>query len=184
MKLDDAISKRHSVRRFTEKKPNWRLIIEAIDSARQAPSAGNIQTAKFILVDDKKVIEKIAEASQQDFIKDAHFVVVFCSDHSQAERMYDTRAARYTKQQSGAAIQNFLLKITELGLATCWVGAFVDDQIKDILKIPGHIEVEGIFPIGFELGKTTQKTKKELSGIMFFNSYGNKFMKQWARSET
>jgi len=184
MKLDDAISKRHSVRRFVEKKPNWRTIIEAIDAASLAPSAGNIQTLKFILVDEKEKIEKIAEACQQDFVKDAHFLVVFCSDSSQAERMYDERALRYVKQQAGAAIENFLLKLTELGLATCWIGAFVDDQVKDILKIPSNIEVEGIFPIGIELGKVKQKTKKELSGIMFFNNYGNKFMKKWIRSDT
>jgi nitroreductase len=184
MKLDEAIEKRHSVRNFTTKKPNWRHIIEAIDSARFAPLAGNIQTLKFILVDDKEKINKIADACQQDFISDSHFVVVFCSDVTQCERMYDERALRYAKQQAGAAIQNFLLKLTELGLSTCWVGAFVDDQVKDILKIPENIDVEAIFPIGFELGKLKQKNKKELSGIMFFNSYGSKFMKDWVKSST
>jgi len=183
MELDEAISKRHSVRRFTEKKPDWRKIIEAIDAARLAPCAGNIQTLKFILVDDKKLIEKIAGACQQDFVNDAHFVVVFCSDLTQAERMYGERALRYVKQQTGAAIENFLLKLTELKLATCWVGAFVDEQIKDILRIPENIDVEAIFPIGFELGKPVKKNKKELSGILFFNSYGNKFMKEWIKSE-
>ncbi|MEM3405424.1 MAG: nitroreductase family protein [Candidatus Pacearchaeota archaeon] len=184
MKLDEAIEKRHSVRKFTTKKPNWRDIIEALDAARLAPSAGNIQTLRFILVDDKEKIKKIAEACQQQFIADSYYVVVFCSDPSQAVRMYDERALRYVKQQAGAAIQNFLLKITELGLATCWVGAFVDNQIKDILQIPKNIEVEAVFPIGYELGKSEQRKKRELSGILFFNRYGNKYMKEWVKTET
>jgi nitroreductase len=184
MRLNEAIEKRHSVRRFTSKKPNWRHIIEAIDAARLAPSAGNIQTLKFILVDDDKLIKKIATACQQDFISDSHFLVVFCSDVNQCERMYDERALRYAKQQAGAAIENFLLKITELGFATCWVGAFYDEEVKEILKIPGNIDIEAILPIGIELGKEKQKKKKELSGIMFFNSYGNKFMKEWIKSLT
>lgn len=178
MNLDEAIKKRHSVRKFLTKKVNWRKIIEAIDAARLAPLAGNIPTLKFILVDDPEKIASLAEAAQQDFIAQTDYVVVVCSNTEQLKRMYGERGEKYARQQAGAAIENFLLKITELGLATCWIGAFYDEEVKKILKIPENIDVEAFFPIGYEFGKEKQKPKPELSASLFFNEWGNKYMKK------
>ncbi len=179
MQLDKTIQSRHSVRKFKSKKPDWRDIIECIDAARYAPIAGGIYSLKFILVDDKEKIQKIAKASQQDFIATAHYVVVACTNPTRTINSYGERGKRYCKQQAGAGIQNFLLKIEELGLSACWVGAFVDDQIKSILKIPADVDVEAIFPIGYEFEKKrTQKMKIEVDRILYFNEYKNKKMKK------
>ena len=48
MELDRVIKKRKSVKNFTNKKPDWRDIVDAIDSARFAPMAGNKFNLKFI----------------------------------------------------------------------------------------------------------------------------------------
>jgi len=176
MELDEAIQNRHSARKFRSEKPDWRDIIECIDSARYAPMAGNNYTLKFILVNDKKKIQKIADASQQSFIAQAQYVVVVCSNPSRTKNAYDERGEKYCKQQAGAAIQNFLLKIEEKGLATCWIGAFVDDLIKDILKVPKNVDVEALFPIGYEFKRYSEKVKIDLDNILYFEKYGNKKM--------
>jgi nitroreductase len=80
------------------------------------------------------------------------------------------------KTTSRAAIENFLLKINECGLATCWVGHFYDEKIKRILKIPSEIEIEAIFPIGYPFEKPKNKRKIELDEILYFNEYKNKKM--------
>lgn len=179
MDLDKAITSRVSVRRFKSKKPNWRDIIECIDSARYAPMAGGSYTPKFILVDDDLNIQKIAEACQQDFIKQAHYVVIVCSNPSRTINAYGDRGEVFSRQQAGAAIQNFLLKIEEFGLSTCWVGYFVEEQIKRVLKIPEGVNVEAVFPIGFEYSKKkTQKAKIDLDQVLYFNSYGKKKMRE------
>lgn len=177
MELDKAIKSRHSARKFTSRQVSWKDILEAIDYARLAPLAGNIPTLKFLIVTEKENIEKLAEASQQEFVSQASYVVVVCSDTGQAERSYDERGKKYSSQQAGAAIENFLLKLTELGLATCWIGAFSDNQVKRILKIPDNIEVEALFPIGYELGTGKQKFKPALDNIIFFDFWRNKYMK-------
>jgi len=178
MDLDKAIKSRQSVRKFSSKKPDWRDIIECIDSVRYAPMAGNYFSLKFIVVDDKKKIEKLAEAAQQDFILKAQYVVVVCTNPKTTLNAYEERGKIYCRQQAGAAIQNFLLKIQEKGLSTCWVGYFVDEQIKNELKIPANINVEAIFPIGYELGKTRKKSKINIDHILFFNKYKEKKMKK------
>jgi nitroreductase len=178
MGFDSLAKKRHSVRKFTSRKPDWRKIILALDIASQAPLSGNVNTRKYILVDEKEKIEKLADAAQQPFIKNAFYVVVFCSDISKTKIAYKERAEKYSRQQAGAAIQNFLLKLTEYGMSTCWIGAFHDTTVKRILKIPEDIEVEAFFPIGYELGKSKPKPKPELNNNIFFNEYENKYMKK------
>lgn len=177
MKVEEAINERHSVRRFSSKKPNYREIIEAVDAANKTPLAGNICTLRFIVVSDKEKIKELAEASQQDFISQASYIVVVCSSNKEIERFYDERGLMYSRQQAGAAIENFLLRITELGLASCWIGAFSDSSVKNILSIPDNIEVEALLPVGYEFGKTKQRKKPKLDAVLFFDKYGNKFMK-------
>lgn len=179
MELSKAIISRHSVKKFKSKKPDWRDIIKCIDFARYAPMAGNNFTLKFILVDDREKIEKIADACQQNFVGDVSYIVVVCSNPSRLVNAYEKNGGKFNKQQVGAAIENFLLKIEEEKLATCWVGYFVEKNIREILKIPEGIEIEAIFPIGYELEKSyTKKEKVDLDNILFFNEFKNKKMKK------
>lgn len=179
MQLDKAINSRRSVRSFKQtKKVNWRDILECLDSIKYSPFAGNNSVLKAIIISDKDKIEKISQSSQQEFISEADYAVVICSNPSRLTSAYGKRGEIYSRQQAGAAIQNFLLKITETGLSTCWIGHFVESQIKDLLKIPEEVNVEAIFPIGYE-GSRSPRTKKlhsDLDNLLFFNSYGNKKM--------
>ncbi|MCK5449405.1 nitroreductase family protein [Candidatus Pacearchaeota archaeon] len=177
MQLQDAIKKRKSVRRYFDKKPDWRKIIRAIDMARFAPSAGNNFVLRFILVSDEKKIAKLAEAAQQDFVGTAKYVVVAVSDDSKLVRSYGDKGVRYAPQQAGASIQNFLLALTEQDLVTTWVGHFYDEQVKEVLDIPENLSVEGIFPIGKETKvKTSEKRKIDLENILYFDKWKNRKM--------
>ncbi|MDP3987239.1 MAG: nitroreductase family protein [Nanoarchaeota archaeon] len=177
MDLDKAIQSRKSVRKFSSKKPDWRDIIECIDAARYAPIAGGSFALKFILVDDKEKIKKISVACQQDFISKAQYVVVACSNSERLTNPYGENGKAYSRQQAGAAIQNFLLKIQEAGLSTCWVGYFEEVELKNILGIPGNEDVEAVFPIGFEYKKSrSRKAPIDLDRILFFNEYGQEEM--------
>ncbi|MBU2616074.1 MAG: nitroreductase family protein [Nanoarchaeota archaeon] len=177
MDLDKAIKARKSVRKFSSKKPDWREIIECIDAARYAPVAGGNYVCNFILVDEKEKINKIAVAAQQDFITKAQYVVVVCSNPGRLVNLYGKAGEIYARQQAGAAIENFLLKIVDSGLSTCWVGHFVEKDIKHLLDIPSDSNVEAVFPIGFELKKArTKKAPIDLDRILFFNEFGQEEM--------
>ncbi len=182
MELDKAIKERKSIRSFSDKKPTWKTILECIDSARYSPMAGNTFSLRFILVDDREIIKKIAEAAQQDFISKAQYLVAVCTDPILTQNAYEERGTRYLRQQAGAAIQNFLLKIQESGLSTCWVGHFVDYLVREALKIPEGVDVEAVFPIAYESiekGKSPRKKQKiELDTILYFNEWKNKKMKK------
>jgi len=177
MKLDKAIKLRKSTRKFTSKKPDWKDIIECVDSTRYAPMAGGNFSLKFILVSDLQKIQELAQAAQQDFLNQAKYVLVVCSKKARTINAYEERGKIYARQQAGAAIQNFLLKIEEKGLATCWIGHFVNSQVKIILKIPEDVDVEAMFPIGYEFEKKfTRRAKVDIDQILYFEEYNKKKM--------
>jgi nitroreductase len=178
MDLDKAIKERHSVRSFKKtKQADYKKIIDAMLAALKAPLAGNHPSVKLILVTDKEKIKQLAEASQQGFVDDVDNLVVFCTDKKYLEKSYGERGKMYARQQAGAAIENFLLKLTDSGLASCWVGAFSDEAVRRILKVPDNIDIEAFFPVGYELGKAKQLDKPDLDMCVFFDTFGNRFMK-------
>ena len=177
MNLDKTLKTRASIRNYSDKSVKYDKIIDAIEAANLAPSPNNLSILKFIIVEDEEKINKIAQACQQLFIKKAPVVIVVCSDSKKTEIMFDKRADKYIKQHAGAAIENFLLKITDMKLACCWVGAFSEITIKNTLKIPDNIDVQAILPIAYphKTDKTKQKSKSNLGNIVFFEEYGNKY---------
>jgi len=177
MQLDEAIKKRASIKRFSTKKVKIEKVIEAIEYANHAPSPGNLPILRYIVIENRETIEKISIACQQAFVRDAHFLVIVCSDSKKSDIMYDERSKKYVSQHAGAAIENFLLKIVELGLVSCWVGAFSDITIRDILNIPDNIEIEAVLPVSYqhELDKHKQKNKPPLDARLFFETWKNTF---------
>lgn len=173
MQLQKAIKKRRSIRSFKNKKPDWRDIIDCIDSTRFSPYAGGYYTLKFLIIDEKKDIQTIAELADQDFIKEAPYIVIFVSDSSVIEKTFPESYKTYLKQQAGAAIQNFLLTATEKGLASCWIGHFNKDKITKEFKIKG--DIEAILPIGYTKEQPkTREIEPSLYNRTFFHEFGNK----------
>lgn len=179
MELDKAIKSRKSVRKYKSKKPDWRDIIECIDCCRYAPMAGNHFSLKFILIDDKKTIQKFSDCCQQNFVSTAHYVIVVCTVPDLTINCFEDFGEKFLRQQAGASIQNLLLKIHEKGLSACWVGYFVEEMIKRELNIPDKVTIEAILPIGYAHPAETKKQKRKvmLDNVLYFHKYGNKKMK-------
>lgn len=175
MQLDTTIKRRNSIRRYSSRGVNWEKIVEILDSATYAPFAGNLCTLRLILVSDRQKIQEIADVAGQNFIVHAPCLVVVCSDPAIAVNAYNMRGFRYSRQQAGAAIENMLLRITDLGLASCWTGAFDDNMIRKILEIPENIEVEAVLPIANKSAiREVGRKNIPLHNILFFERFGRK----------
>lgn len=176
MDFDGLIKKRASVRNYSIENVPYSKILDAIEAASLAPSPGNLSLLRYIVIQNSETIDKIAQACQQLFVSGATAVVIVCSVPKEAEIMYDIRASRYLRGAAGAAIENFLLKVTDLGLVSCWVGAFSEMMIRSELKIPDSVEIEAVLPIAYPQkgDKTKQRPKPQMGNILFFEKYGNK----------
>jgi len=175
MNLQEAIRKRRSVRKFLDKPVDWDKISKIIDAARYAPSAGNVQDWRFIVVTDKDKISKLSDAALgQRFVEHAPVVIVVCSELEKIKRSYGGRGVHlYSIQGCAAAVQNMLLTATDLGLASCWTGAFDEAKVRSILSIPDTARPQAILPIGYADEHPSMGPRAELTHIVFFEKYGN-----------
>lgn len=176
MNIFEVIKNRRSIRAFQEKDIPKEFIEKVLEAARWAPSAGNIQPWEFIIVKDKKIKMKLAEAAYgQYFIAEAPIVIVVCTNIRKSSSRYGIRGETlYSIQDAAAATQNILLSVHALGLGACWIGAFSEEEVSSFLNIPKHVRPVAIIPIGYPKEKPSPLYKREISEITYFEKYGSK----------
>jgi len=164
---------RRSIRSFTGENVSDEKIEKIIEAARWAPSAGNIQPWEFIVIRRLETKREIAKAAlNQFFIEEAPVVIVVCADEARSSRVYGSRGASlYCIQDTAAAIENMLLAICALGLGACWVGAFNEEEVKRILRIPRGLRPVAIIPIGHPAERPSPPHKRTLKDIIHYEIF-------------
>lgn len=162
MDVFEAMEKRHSVRSFDASRavPD-ELVEEILRCACLAPSAGNVQPWRFVVVREERIKEGLAAAALgQHFVARAPVVIVVCADLEAHASSYGRRGVElYTIQDTAAAVQNMLLAATALGLGTCWVGAFREEEASRVLGLPEHVRPLAIIPVGYAARPGSQPRK-------------------------
>jgi len=176
METLEAINQRRSIRKYLDKPVEFEKITTIIDAARKAPSAGNLQDWNFIIVTEKDLIRQVASyAVEQYWIQTAPVLIVVCGLPEKHEMYYGLRGKRlYNVQDCAAAIQNILLSATDLGLGTCWIGAFEEDKIKALFAIPPDVRPQAIITLGYSDDSPQERSLIPIENITFFNRYGMK----------
>jgi nitroreductase len=156
----EAIKSRRSIRAFSEEGVTSDQIEKILDAGRSAPSAGNLQARDFFVISDEQTKNELARAAlDQKFIAQAPVVIVVCSN-LECIGPYGQRGIElYCLQDAAASVQNMLLIIHSLGLASCWIGAFNEDEASQVLKLPGHLRPVAILPVGYP-GESAKERKK------------------------
>jgi nitroreductase len=172
MDLKEAIKNRHSVRRFSNKKLPKELISEILEYAHLAPSAGNLQARDFIIVDDENQKINLAKASlDQMFMAEAPVNIVVCANLNRISPYGYRGKGLYCIQDSAAAVEHILLLAVDKGLSACWIGAFDEDAVSQILELPPHIRPVAIIPIGYTLGKIETTSRINMKLLTHFNKW-------------
>jgi len=171
MKVLEAIQKRRSVRKYKEDPIPEEVLLRVLEAARLAPSGKNFQPWKFIIVKDKALKKKLAEASAgQFFIARAPIIIVGCGfpDNCYA------RMGRYMKSWSvdvTIALEHLILQAQEEGLGTCWIGSFEEEEVKAILNVPKEVKVLALTPLGYPDEIPRFRGRKSLDEIISFDRY-------------
>ena len=173
MDVLEVIKKRRSIRAYTEEKVSEENIERLVEAARWAPSAGNTQPLELVIVKNKEIKRKLSEAAlNQTFIQKAPVVFVVCANEERSSRGYGFRGINlYSIQDTAAATQNLLLTAHELGIATCWIGAFNPDTARELLGLPREIEPIAFTPLGYPAEKPGYKSRKPLNEIVRYEHW-------------
>ena len=176
MDVEQAIQKRRSIRKYLETPLDWELIGKVVNAGRLAPSAGNLQPWKFIVVTDKELRKKISEAAlKQYWMQTAPVHIVICSETTKLSRFYGIRGERlYSIQSCAAAAENMLIMATALGLGSCWVSAFDEEMIKRTLKMPDFVRPQIIITIGHADEVVPEPPKYTLTDVIFLQRHGDR----------
>ncbi len=160
MEVSKSIKLRRSVREYIEKEVEEEKLNKILEAARLAPSASNRQEWRFIVVKDRELRRKLAEASKgQKFVGEAP-VVIAClaiTDEyimSCGQMCYPIDVA--------IAIDHMTLQAVELGLGTCWIGAFFSDKVREILEIPEEIKIVELLTLGYPKNPLEIKEKNRI----------------------
>ncbi len=168
MNVLEVIKTRKSIRSYDQRELENDKLINILEAGRLAPSWQNRQCWQFVVVKDKETIHKLALRSgmfskSNFFIKDAPVVIVACANPSDSGHL---NGQYYYLVDVAIAFQQIMLVAWDMGIGSCWLGAFNEKKVKEILSIPEKIKIVALSPFGYPKEKDTlyAKTIKTFAG--------------------
>ncbi len=174
MDVLEAIKFRRSCRKYSSKQVSLDQVGAIVEAAGMAPSSGNQQPWKFVVVRDPSSREAIAEAClEQYWMSKAPVHIVVVAEEDKMKQLYGIRGEKlYSIQNCAAAIQNILLAAENFGLSTCWVGAFEESIISRVCSIPDSARPQAVITLGYSAEKAKKKILQPLPRILGIEGYG------------
>lgn len=165
-KFETVIKNRKSIRAFKEKEIAKEKINKILALTTLAPSAGNLQSYKIFIVKNKEKIKKISQKAygMSHFTNLPPLIFVFCANPEESASRYGERGKTlYALQDATIACAYTQLIAVALGLASCWVGAFDEKEIKKILNT--DLLPIAILPIGYPAENPPYHSRKSIKEI-------------------
>jgi len=162
----DLVRKRRSIRRYKSDPVPQEKLDHVLEAARLAPSWGNRQCWRFIVVRDEGKRRAIAT---REWAADAPAIIVGCARP-------DLSGSRFNQQyymlDMGIAMEHLMLAAAEQGLGTCWIGGQFDEEaVKQALGIPEGVRVVALTPLGYPAETPGPKRRKPLKEIVSFDGW-------------
>ncbi len=183
MTFDEIIHARRSVRAYENRPVDPRHIVAMCEAARWAPSANNTQPTRIIAVTDRSTIERLAQEAMgpvtgNRWVRHVPLLLVGCAQLDIVTNKIGAKLTgiEYYQIDFGIAMEHLVLKATELGLGTCWLGWINTERTKAILNIPPTIRVMAMVAVGYPAGQPPKKrSRKPLRKILFSETWGTPF---------
>jgi nitroreductase len=184
MEVYEAIRTRRSIRAYENKPVEEEKLRRVLEAARLAPSAGNRQPWRFIVVTDLKMKEKLKAAKEKmrpppppgapprrlfgGPLETAPVLIVGCALPSESFPGTD-----FWKIDVTIALQNLVLAAWEQGLGTCWIGVFhEEEEVKKALGLPEEARVVAMVALGYPAEiKEPVKDRRPLEELVRYNHW-------------
>jgi nitroreductase len=175
----EMIKERRSVRKFKDEVVDRELMTKIIDIARWAPSWGNLQVARYTVVDTPEIIKLISEKGvngfiyNSDILRSAKGVIVLSVVKGKSGKLgkenYETdKAGSWELFDAGIACQTFCLAAFAEGIGTVILGVINDEEIAKAVRLPEEESVAALIVYGYQDGNVTTTARKHVNEIMRF----------------
>ena len=173
MNVEKAIKSRRSIRKFQKKEVSDSLVNELVEAARLAPSSHNAQPWKFFIVKNEELKEKLKTNNifRHPFVYSASLIIICCADPDLSAKPSDLVFSDQDLHGKAGrdlafASQNLVLRATELGLGTCYIGMLDRTKIKNILNIPEKYILPFVIIAGYPDEKPNSTPRKKMKEII------------------
>jgi nitroreductase len=174
MDFDEVIKKRKMIREYQQdRRIPTDIINKLLRNAHRSPSAGHTQVQEFIVVIDRITKRKLCQASLgQSQVEDASVLIIVCSNISRSVNRYRKRGTEFYSVIDGAfASMIILLSAVNEGIGASFVGAFEDNEVRKILRLPVQVKPIGIIALGYPAEKPERFERIELSNLVHYERY-------------
>lgn len=170
MDLADILKSRRSIRVFKEDSVDPEILKKLVlEAAIWAPTGGNAQTWRFVIVNDRSLLKKIKMVSP-GLLGDPPAVIVVCQDMEKAYSKGDRLGKDFLSiMDSAMAAQNIMLLAWFLNLGTCPIASFHPGALQKILHLPEHIVPHLVISIGYP--KSIPQAPVRETGVFWFNEH-------------
>lgn len=170
MEVLEAIKGRRSVRSFLDQPVEREILEQLVEAAIWAPSGGNAQTWRFVVITDPERIRRIKTVSP-GLLGDPPAVIAVCQDLNEARAKGGEQGANFLAYVDAAmATQNLLLAAHAAGLGTCVVASFHRGAVGRLLGLPDGVEPLLLVSVGWPA--TVPPPPRRREGVVFFEVYG------------
>lgn len=165
MSLVDVILSRRSIRSYKAEAIPDDVLNKILEAGRQAPSADNAQPWRFIIVTDQAIKEKLSRGRWSGFVKDSAVTIVGCGF------VGDEDAREWSTIDVAIALQNMVIAAWAQGVGSCWIGDFIEEEVKSTLNIPEDWKVVALVAFGYPDEKPQKTGRKPLKEIVNYNKF-------------
>jgi nitroreductase len=185
MNLDEIIQRRVSVRAYDTRPVSHEDLVRVCEAARLAPSACNSQTWRFVVVRNRDLLARICDEAmmpvvRNEWLRQAPALIVGCSKLDVVANRIGSAVTgiEYFQIDLGIAMEHMVLKATELGLGTCWIGWFRQNALKRILCIPPAVKVSALLAVGFPANPEARpkRSRRPLDETVYGDCWGAAFV--------
>lgn len=165
----DNIMTRTSIRAYQDRDVEDTKVETLLCAAMAAPTAGNKQPWKFVVVKDKKTLHEIsANVGTIQMAKTAPLAIIVCGD---LDNTFPEDGRDYWVEDTSAATENLLLAAHAMGLGAVWCGIYPMRKrvafLQRLLNLPGNIVPLNVVPIGYPAENPEPKDKWKPENIHY-----------------
>ena len=167
--LLNCIKNRYSVRKFQDRPIEQGKLNILLEAAQLAPSARNIQPCKFVVIQDEEKRKKLTDICKgKKFVSQAPVTIAICANNTDY-----TMTCGQTAYTIDAAIagEHIALQASEMGLGSCWIGAFYHDEMAKLINLPKDYKIVALLPVGYPVVEKGKRNLKSLDEIVVWDSF-------------
>jgi len=166
MEFFELISKRHSVRSYKDVGVEEEKLEKILEAARLAPTAANRQAFKIIVLNTRGREDELRRVYGRDWFYKAPLVLCVCSIPERSWVRSDGK--NYSDVDAAIVMDHIILAATELGLGTCWIGAFNVEAARQVLALDTSLEPVAFTPLGYPDDAEFKKIRKPIEEIVIY----------------